>query len=726
MAKPKTPPPNATPQMGKPNGSSSIHHFSHPHPLELQVSNGQQAAIKVSCSGCKLSSSGTFYVCKPCNYFLHISCSQMAQRITHPADPNHTLSLLPVPAYPEGHFNCDACGRSGNGFSYHCQTCNMDIHTLCALMPLSVNHQSHHHPLTLIFSPPYQDMGFSCDICQQMGSNHWLYRCNSCGFDAHVGCARTKPKTPPPQTQTQIQTQTQQIYQPTTVERSVIPQNQNGSQFGSSQGNGFASNLFQNVLTGVAPQFGKKMVQNTSGQGGHGQQTQTQPIYQPTVKTRPIYQQPVQRTGFPQSIPPQAQTQTQPIYQPPVQRTGFPQSIPPQAQTQTRPIYQQPVQRTAFPQSIPPQAQTQTRPIYQQPVQRIGFPQSITPQVQTQTRPIYQQPVQGTGFPQSIPPQAQTQTRPIYQQPVQGTAFPRFIPPQTQTQTQPIYPQTMQKPAIPQNQYGPQGSEEVTDFGQPNEVVYEASISCESRGETTDFGNPDEVVNGDASPEQRSEEVTWTEEVTDFSNPDEVVNGDASPEQRSEEVTWTEEVTEYGHPNEVGYGDPRPEERSEQAWTEEGTGYGHPNEVVYGDSRPEQRSGQAWTEEGTQYGQPNEVVYGDPGPEQRSEQAWTEEGTQYGHPNEVMYGDAGHEQMSEQVTWTKYGHPTAVMYGHAGHEQITKQETIELSASWNEVNPDYGGGNDCGAYDFGGDFSSSLAETDGGYADGSGNSNYSF
>ncbi|KAF3784653.1 hypothetical protein EJ110_NYTH28865 [Nymphaea thermarum] len=43
---------------------------------------------------------------------------------------------------------------------------------------------------TLIFSPPYPNRQFTCDICKYPGGSHWLYRCTDChGFDAHLGCA---------------------------------------------------------------------------------------------------------------------------------------------------------------------------------------------------------------------------------------------------------------------------------------------------------------------------------------------------------------------------------------------------------------------------------------------------------------------------------------------------------------------------------------------------------
>ena len=173
-----------------------IHHFSHSHPLQLSNHHPQQTLTLASCSGCKLKASGLIYDCKRCNYFLHISCSQMPQQITHSFHKAHALSLLPNPAYPEGLFNCDACGKQGNGFSYHCGVCNIDLHILCASKPLFLNHQSHHHRLALSFSPPYHNKSFSCDICRQIGTSHWLYRCDECEFDAHLSCATATPAAP--------------------------------------------------------------------------------------------------------------------------------------------------------------------------------------------------------------------------------------------------------------------------------------------------------------------------------------------------------------------------------------------------------------------------------------------------------------------------------------------------------------------------------------------------
>lgn len=173
-----------------------IHHFSHSHPLQLSHHQPQHALSVASCSGCRLKASGSVYYCKSCNYFLHKSCFQMPQQITHSFHQAHALSLLPIPAYPEGLFTCDACGEQGNGFSYNCKVCNVDLHILCASKPLFLTHQSHHHQLALSFSPPYPNKIFSCDICRQTGSSHWLYRCDLCEFDAHLRCATSNPAAP--------------------------------------------------------------------------------------------------------------------------------------------------------------------------------------------------------------------------------------------------------------------------------------------------------------------------------------------------------------------------------------------------------------------------------------------------------------------------------------------------------------------------------------------------
>lgn len=181
--------------MGRLGYDARVNHFSHPHPLELTSPDPRSTAPPSSCAGCALPTSvGAYYSCKTCAYALHVPCSQMPPRVRHPGHPHHSLTLLAAAV-----FDCGACGQHGAaGFSYRCAPCGVDFHARCASMPLSVAHAAHDHPLTLVFSAPYDDGGFSCDACRGVGGDHWLYRCAMCEFDAHVGCATADPAPQPP------------------------------------------------------------------------------------------------------------------------------------------------------------------------------------------------------------------------------------------------------------------------------------------------------------------------------------------------------------------------------------------------------------------------------------------------------------------------------------------------------------------------------------------------
>lgn len=202
--------------MGKLDHDTQILHFTHPHPLELNFNDQNAQANNIStgisnqviaaymlCAGCKLPANSCddyIYSCNPCNFHIHLSCTKFPQLITHPCHASHPLTLLPVSTYPGGVFNCDACNRCGNGFSYHCKLCDYDLHIVCASKPLSVGHRLHNHPLMLTFKNPYETQGFSCDICSKIGAKQWLYRCGVCEFDAHLHCATgTVPPPLPPQ-----------------------------------------------------------------------------------------------------------------------------------------------------------------------------------------------------------------------------------------------------------------------------------------------------------------------------------------------------------------------------------------------------------------------------------------------------------------------------------------------------------------------------------------------
>ncbi|RWR92912.1 putative protein binding protein [Cinnamomum micranthum f. kanehirae] len=163
---------------------TTLQHFSHTHPLQLW---NLQPQDQTQCNGCKSPCTGLAYRCTLCNYYLHKACTQIPNQIHHPSHP-HPLALLPTPTYPTGSFSCDACGRQGTGFSFHCQTCEFDLHAPCASFPRTITHRAHTHPLVLTYTNPYNGLPYTCDICKGLGVNQWAYRCAACGFDAHLNC----------------------------------------------------------------------------------------------------------------------------------------------------------------------------------------------------------------------------------------------------------------------------------------------------------------------------------------------------------------------------------------------------------------------------------------------------------------------------------------------------------------------------------------------------------
>ncbi|XP_050214062.1 protein VACUOLELESS GAMETOPHYTES-like [Mercurialis annua] len=273
--------------MGRLKHDPCIHHFSHPHPLHLS-----NLHTLTHCSACHLQSSDWMYSCNPCNFTLHLSCTHLPSLITHPSHPLHTLTLFPS---PDAAFNCDACGCNSHGFSYHCSHCDFDIHTTCAQNPLFVTNRYHPHLLQLTFHPPYQTEGFSCDLCQGLGSNHWLYRCATCEFDAHMDCAMGIVSSPLSRPQPQLQhhnsfpgTESHQYQQygnavmsPPAGQSVYLHSQSMGAMQGGYQQPAVVNNntnvvmdaMVQGFVEGAAQQVGQSFVQGLMGDGGGGDNT---------------------------------------------------------------------------------------------------------------------------------------------------------------------------------------------------------------------------------------------------------------------------------------------------------------------------------------------------------------------------------------------------------------------------------------------------------------------
>jgi len=168
-----------------------VRHPSHSHPLR-----GHKAQVEeeIICSGCDLDLLGAAFKCtkSECDYFLHKSCFDLPRETRHKSHPDHPLTLLYSPPYESSTYTCDACGEYGSGFVYNCSICQCDLHVGCVSMPELVEREGHAHPLTLLYRTPYQNgLVFNCDVCQEtVPDNLWSYYCKKCDYGAHLhSCA---------------------------------------------------------------------------------------------------------------------------------------------------------------------------------------------------------------------------------------------------------------------------------------------------------------------------------------------------------------------------------------------------------------------------------------------------------------------------------------------------------------------------------------------------------
>ncbi len=63
---------------------------------------------------------------------------------------------------------------------------NVNMSERMALLPESVQHESHEHLLYKVYDV-YGEGSYGCDICAG-GGEMWAYHCEECGFDVHPHC----------------------------------------------------------------------------------------------------------------------------------------------------------------------------------------------------------------------------------------------------------------------------------------------------------------------------------------------------------------------------------------------------------------------------------------------------------------------------------------------------------------------------------------------------------
>ncbi|TYG95715.1 hypothetical protein ES288_A11G290300v1 [Gossypium darwinii] len=175
-------------------------HFSHPHQLtRCKVSPMSELgenifktfwqSSKLKCVACKQEVQGTLsFICLPCKFLIHESCmnDMPMQVLSSPFHPHHIL-------HPRPFFNareqvrCYACGKKVNGFSFYCNTCDVDFHVSCAkYRTRATKHSCHPHNLLQLGKSIIK--GISCHACGRKTCNDSIFSCRKCDFNVHPKC----------------------------------------------------------------------------------------------------------------------------------------------------------------------------------------------------------------------------------------------------------------------------------------------------------------------------------------------------------------------------------------------------------------------------------------------------------------------------------------------------------------------------------------------------------
>ncbi|KAH7284992.1 hypothetical protein KP509_33G006200 [Ceratopteris richardii] len=155
-----------------------------PHALTLLPS--AYDSQRYLCNLCFELGCGPVYHCSDCNFDLHVLCAAMEPLAYHFTHIQHSLNLMP-PYPPTTVPSCDSCGCNIKGWSFRCNECNFDLHTLCARAPRFMRHTTHPHPLELRRQDTRQN--FKCSGCGNV-LRHNAYVCVHCDFRLHQVCAR--------------------------------------------------------------------------------------------------------------------------------------------------------------------------------------------------------------------------------------------------------------------------------------------------------------------------------------------------------------------------------------------------------------------------------------------------------------------------------------------------------------------------------------------------------
>ncbi|KAG0577288.1 hypothetical protein KC19_5G145400 [Ceratodon purpureus] len=160
----------------------------HDHYLHLLVQNDYSDEPDAICCLCEesLQESEWVYRCEECDFDVHAMCAKFRDQLWHGEMHGHTLTLIRCP--PRRNLTCTRCsdGIKEYTWRYTCgrKSCALNLHPLCAIHSwniLCIFDTSHRLSLNR------QQRTFHCSRCGAPGFS-WSYHCFTCDVDIHPDC----------------------------------------------------------------------------------------------------------------------------------------------------------------------------------------------------------------------------------------------------------------------------------------------------------------------------------------------------------------------------------------------------------------------------------------------------------------------------------------------------------------------------------------------------------
>ncbi|GFP82064.1 hypothetical protein PHJA_000349700 [Phtheirospermum japonicum] len=194
----------------QPNCNFLLHHFcaNLPHKINFEVISAQLLLRPDTTKYYFYSVFFCFLCCRPCNgfaYSIHeddtddssfcdVECALAPKTATHASHRGqHVLFLTDPPVWSTIiPFSC-CPDESHVRALYRCVTCDFVIHCGCALLPQKVRHKFDKHPLELIFTNNtdcwVEKECCFCEFCEQdIDQRYWFYHCADCDHSFHIKC----------------------------------------------------------------------------------------------------------------------------------------------------------------------------------------------------------------------------------------------------------------------------------------------------------------------------------------------------------------------------------------------------------------------------------------------------------------------------------------------------------------------------------------------------------